>query len=392
MFYWLYCCTTGYRKAALVQGTVPPVPMHKGRSLSTCDLPDSSISGTSSRNDNLFREDLKLLSYNIFVRPDMPMGFSSEYQDERIEIFANNVLANYDIVCLQEMFSIPLSSRRHSFIEQAKGLGFYWHHLGKRNYSLSPTIDGGLLILSKLPIVKTDALTFSSAAFADWYAEKGVLYCLIQTGPSEGHYLHLFNTHLQATYDDKGKTISRNVRREQVIQTVDFINKCIKNREEWPIVICGDMNVQSRTSPLDGSDSGEYTDVINIIRTGLGLRGELLRDLTKEIDGFNHPVTYADSVLHPDGSVHPKEDALTDVSALKNHTTQCNQSLDKIFWIPSPERRPVMEPASTLINHMIIDKTTWKNVPDLPLTHLSDHYAVETSVKVKLPSNAGLNP
>ena len=389
MFSWLYCCTSGYRKEAQVGRPIAARKRRTLRSLSTQDLlPEekSLASSASSRTDeNLFHEQLKIMSFNIFVRPDMPMGLSpSEHQDLRVELFLTHVLPNYHLVCLQEMFSIPLSSRRHSLIQQAKARGFHWHHLGKRNYSLSPTIDGGLLVLSKLPIVKCETLNFSSAAFADWYAEKGVLYCLVQTGPSQDHYMHLFCTHMQATYDEKGKIISQNVRREQTMQAVEFINKCVNNRDEWPIVICGDMNVQSRKSPLDGSDSEEYIDVMKILRDGLGLRGELLRDLAKEIDGSTHPVTYGDSVIELDGSIHPKEMALTDVVGLKNHKSQCNQSLDKIFWIPSTDREALMQPASTVINPLIIDKSKWNVTPDLPLTHLSDHYAVETTLKVKL--------
>jgi len=387
MYTWLTCCTTGYRK-------IGPPSVNRSRtsrSATSQNLPEaSSYSPSESVTPTgfIFQDQVKLMSFNIFVRPDIPIGLSSEYQDVRIELFSTHVLPHYHIVCLQEMFSVPLSSRRHSLIEQAKRLGFHWHHIGKRNYSLSPTIDGGLLVLSKLPIVKSDTLNFSSAAFADWYAEKGVLYCLVQTGPQEGHFVHLFCTHLQATYDEKGQSVSRNVRKEQIAQTVDFINKCVKNRDDWPILICGDFNVQSRKGPQDGTDSDEYIDVVSLIRSGLGVRGELLRDLTREIDGQTHPVTYGDSFIDPDGSIHPKEVSLTDVGGLKKHASQCNQALDKIFWIPSPERRGLMEPEITIINPMIIDKTSWNIVPNHPLTHLSDHYAVETTLRVQLPPNA----
>lgn len=383
MFGWLaHCCTPGLRKApAGVEGKriVDRKAKPKGvRSLSTHDLPDNS-SGSSSRQEPLFREHLKILSYNIFVRPEIPIATGTEYQDLRMDLFCENVLGNYDIVCLQEMFNLPLSSRRHGFVEQAKGMGFLWEHHGSRNHSLSPTIDGGLMILSRLPIVRTDTLNFKSAAFADWYAAKGVLYCLIQVGPKEHHYVHVFCTHLQATYDQKGLEVSARVRREQLKQTVDFIMKCVKNREEWPIAICGDLNVQCRRSGQDGTDSEEYVAMLRILRDGFGMQGELLRDLAKEIDGATHPVTFADSHVDQFGNVYNREVELTDAGP-----EWANQSLDKIFWIPATDGAAAIEPVITNINPMFVDKESWEIKKDHPLTHLSDHYAIETHLHVKL--------
>ena len=337
----LQCCTPGFRKTG---GThlvgKPPRRRERGtpaRSLSTVDIADSSIIPiSSSRTEPLFKPEVVLLSYNIFMRPDLPISFS--------------------------------------------------HH-SSRTYSFSPTIDGGLLVLSKLPIVKTDIFNFSTAAFADWYASKGVLYCLIQVGPNDGHFIHLFCTHLQATYDEKGRKLSERVRKEQLKQTSEFVNKCVDGMEGWPIVICGDLNVQCRKSSMDGSDSPEYLDMMSTIRKGLGMKGELMRDLTLEIDGVSHPITYGDAHIDQDGNVHPREVSLTDVDDLKKSMDNCNQSLDKIFWVPATERVAQLEPAATTINPILIHKDSWNIKADHPLTHLSDHYGIETRIRVKgMPS------
>ena len=402
MFIW-QCCTPGLRKSGSPQQlsgvairkrsedlhrkrishqTELPPP----RSLSTADLPESDVSsslssGRHSRIESLFKPEFSILTYNIFMRPDVPMVTTPEYQEIRLQLFTEYVLPHYDVVCLQEMFNMPLSSRRKLFIDQARAYGFHWTHHSKRTHSLSPKIDGGLLVLSKLPIVKSDILNFSSAAFADWYATKGVLYCLVQVGPKAGHFIHLFCTHLQATYDEMGKKISESVRIEQIKQTAEFINQCVEQNGDWPIAICGDINVQCRKD--DGSDSDEYQTIMETLRNGLAMRGEHIRDLTKEIDANTHPVTYGESRIDDSGNVFPKEISLTDVKSLKSSLEFCNQALDKIFWIPPIDSSPLIEPVSTAINEMLIEKNAWKVDSHHPLTHLSDHYAVETKVKVK---------
>jgi endonuclease/exonuclease/phosphatase family metal-dependent hydrolase len=383
MFAWLWhCCTPDLRKRdRQLAGLPSQAPNTVRRSVSGID---SSRRISTSFPQPSYREEVRLLSYNIFMRPNIPMSSYSEYQDIRAELFLDHVLPNYDVVCLQEMFNLPLSSRRHEFILDAKDSGFFWHHASSRTHSLSPSIDGGLLILSRFPIVRKDILTFTSAAFADWYASKGVLYCLIQLGPKEPHYIHVFCTHLQATYDDKGRETSERVRKDQLDQTVSFIEKCVQNRELWPILICGDLNVQCRKSGADGSDSQEYLDMLQIFKRGLGVKGELMRDLAKEIDGQTHPITFADAHIDGDGVVTLRETSLNDVEALTKSTEWCNQSLDKIFYIPPIGQAPTIEPTTTSVNPMLIQNDLWKVSDAAHLTHLSDHYAIETKLNVRL--------
>jgi endonuclease/exonuclease/phosphatase family metal-dependent hydrolase len=379
MFAWLWhCCTPDLRKR---DSHFSIKDKATGELNSARDLA-RRISSSFPRVT--YKEELTVLSYNIFMRPNNPMGYTSEYQDFRAGLFLEHVLPGFDIVCLQEMFNMPLSSRRHEFIEDAKQKGFFWHHASSRTHSLSPSIDGGLLILSKFPIVRKDTFNFSAAAFADWYAAKGVLYCLIQVGPKEPHYIHLFCTHLQATYDEKGRDTSERVRKEQLTQTVAFISKCVYNREDWPIVICGDLNVQCRASGTDGSDSPEYIDMVKIFKQGLGLKGELLRDLTKEIDGKTHPITFGDAHVDVDGNVHLQENILNDVKTLKESSQWCNQSLDKIFFIPSTNQGRVIEPTSTIVNPLVIQREEWNVSDEQHLTHLSDHYAIETRLRIRI--------
>lgn len=58
--------------------------------------------------------------------------------------------------------------------------------------------DGGLLIMSRFPIVESEFRPFPYGVLCDAISYKGVLYAKIQLGNNK--YLHLFNTHTQATY------------------------------------------------------------------------------------------------------------------------------------------------------------------------------------------------
>lgn len=172
MFIW-QCCTPGLRKSGssqqlsgvairkrsedlqrkrISQQSELPPP----RSLSTADLPESDVSsslssGRHSRVEPLFKPEISILTYNIFMRPDVPMVTTPEYQEIRLQLFTEYVLPHYDVVCLQEMFNMPLSSRRKLFIDQARAYGYYWTHHSKRTHSLSPTIDGGLWFCRNSP-------------------------------------------------------------------------------------------------------------------------------------------------------------------------------------------------------------------------------------------------
>ena len=62
-------------------------------------------------------------------------------------------------------------------------------------------LDGGLLILSKQPIIEQDSIVYTAGHQIDAWSAKGCIYAKIQVGSSEDCFMHVFNTHLQADYD-----------------------------------------------------------------------------------------------------------------------------------------------------------------------------------------------
>ena len=99
-------------------------------------------------------------------------------------------MANYDICTFQELFGFG-SKRQHNFIQTAKQLGFKYVHKspnpwkgnGLKLLKQWKIIDGGLVILSKFPIVEQSNILFTHASSFDAYSGKGALYALIQVWP-----------------------------------------------------------------------------------------------------------------------------------------------------------------------------------------------------------------
>jgi endonuclease/exonuclease/phosphatase family metal-dependent hydrolase len=145
------------------------------------------------------REDIRVLTYNIFLRPPPLKTNEDDYKDERLEDFIKE-FEHFDIICLQEMFS-TCSYRKTKIVKAAVHAGFFFF---VETYSPSMfnfrVIDGGLIILSRFPIENYSFVPFDDGVLCDNLSEKGVLYANIRVKNTN---LHIFNTHLQASYSDQ---------------------------------------------------------------------------------------------------------------------------------------------------------------------------------------------
>lgn len=94
--------------------------------------------------------------------------------------FLDNILNDYDIVCLQEVFR-PFQSRKECMIDKARKLGFAFHAADKTPGIFNRfAADSGLLILSRFPIVQQEVVHFPVGLFSDSMARKGVMYAKIK--------------------------------------------------------------------------------------------------------------------------------------------------------------------------------------------------------------------
>ena len=187
-------------------------------------------------------EEIRVLSWNIFMRPPLISNYRGDYKNERLRYFINDYLHKYDIIALQEMFCFA-SGRRHRLIKAAKNAGFLFHTAAPHGF-----IDGGLIILSRFPIMQSAFRPFPRGIHSDMLAGKGVLHANIHL--SDNLEIDLFTTHLQATYKHPSSERELKIRKHQLDIINGFINEYSMHSSNRITILCGDLNINS-TIPED---------------------------------------------------------------------------------------------------------------------------------------------
>ena len=136
----------------------------------------------------------RLLTYNFFLRPPLAQEPKGDYKDLRLQLFIETELSKFDIICFQEVFS-TLNNRRGKLLTAAKEKGFkYYCHAPNPPFWSECAVDGGLLIISRYPIVAHKFVPFNAVAvMSDMLSYKGFLYAEISL--PLGQSLHLITTH-----------------------------------------------------------------------------------------------------------------------------------------------------------------------------------------------------
>jgi hypothetical protein len=199
----------------------------------------------------------------------------------------------------------------------------------------------------------------------DRFAAKGAIYAKISITPTQS--IHVFNTHLQsssttaslasiqspatpneALNDSNHSQVSSavandtpTIRLHQLAALKEFIDEVTKGSPNDPILLCGDMNVNSRQCKSTGkTHSEEYQTMCRILKGDVivtGSRGNPLmsihpvrlnlRDIIYEACGNEHPITFGD-VMEPGKDPRPRETVLTSADGIG----ACG-SIDYIFWM-----------------------------------------------------------
>ncbi|KAL4438416.1 hypothetical protein ABPG74_009455 [Tetrahymena malaccensis] len=359
---------------------------------------------------------VRVLTYNIFLRPPPIKNNKDDYKNERTKLFLNSI-SDFDIICLQELFGF-LNQRKHKIIFNAMKQGYFYHATSPSpSFFSSYLVDGGLVTISRHPIIEKTYRPFKYGVLSDNLSQKGVLYTKIQANDS---YIHLFNTHLQASYVGAENNVKATVitRVDQLILIKDFIKEQVeKHREKETdvIMICGDFNVNARPStyPIhylnDVPDIQEYMKRINpkefseydILRYILSdfETLEFIDTLRRKFKGES-PITYADTYIDKATQQElPMEEALT----IKEDLLQ-KSCLDYIIQLRIPIKNKEEQENSGSqneeddIEEFKMQKSKVQSqsgfvfdydqvflekffVKGQPFTQLSDHYGVYTTLR-----------
>lgn len=164
------------------------------------------------------------------------------------------------VVCLQEVFDEGATA---TLVEELNKKGYDVVHSALCTSHLA--LSSGLLVAVKresnvkLEIEKVKIWEFKNLAGADAFSRKAVMGVKIKmTHVEREEYLHVFNTHLQSSYNSEGGGYGE-VRRDQITAIARIV-------KEWAdktlsgVMVCGDMNFGRKAlEPTDDRDI-QFTD------------------------------------------------------------------------------------------------------------------------------------
>lgn len=186
----------------------------------------------AERNPATAPHQLDVLTYNVFLRA--PSWMFRDGQDRRVAAMPA-LLTGYDVLVLQEAFSDSHRARLREWLRPA-----YEHCSEVLGRDRLIKEDGGVLVMSRWPILRQDQLLFGDiCAGADCMADKGVLYVRFDKA---GSTYHLFAIHLQNGPEH------RSVREQQLRMARDFIGTQGIPADQ-PLVIAGDLNIDAIGDP-----------------------------------------------------------------------------------------------------------------------------------------------
>lgn len=322
----------------------------------------------NNKSETIERYKVKLLSYNVFMRPPLIKNNETDEKKRRLKKILE-ATKDYSILALQELFG-TFSPRQRKFLEKAKQKGFIYYAKGPCHFRFPSKriVDSGLVILSKFPILEKDFVEFKKSISSDSLAAKGCLYASIHISQNPFFKIHLFNVHLQASYHDKKsekkKAEFEKVRKTQLIQVKEFIDRKTKD-DEFPILLVGDFNINGfRNSSQKEEDSEEYLWMKDLFS-----KSYIVVDHIKDKYGF-HPPTVGDVIENEDGTIIPKEVILTHPNdQLRTKRLDYIFSLKRKNEVPNQNWKYLQD--SSLVEPFFVDQED-----DERITQLSDHYGV----------------
>jgi endonuclease/exonuclease/phosphatase family metal-dependent hydrolase len=197
---------------------------------------------------------LKILTWNIWMMP--AYTFQSPQNQKRAEVIAAELSKlDFDILCLQKAFSA--SARR---VLRRALAARYPYQYGPANSGFSLKVNGGVWILSRLPLTNYYEIQFHDSAGLESLSRKGAL---MLTGTFLGHRFHIIATHLQGEEESHYTEKHQRIRERQMIQIRDEL--LARHAEPGvPAFLCGDFNTPRRDPDDLAHESDAYRSMLRL--------------------------------------------------------------------------------------------------------------------------------
>lgn len=184
--------------------------------------------------------ELLIATYNVWGLPLVSSDISTRFS------LIPDYLINYDVLMLQEVFD---ASRTSMLARLAAEYPYQTSVLSTGGNNL---YDGGVVIVSRFPIINEAEYVFPDCSGSDCFADKGVKYAEVVKG---GESYHIFATHT-ASFDSDS---ARENRRKQFAQIRDFATSLsIPSTDQ--VIYGGDLNVNKLKFP------GDYADMFSLLQ------------------------------------------------------------------------------------------------------------------------------
>ncbi|KJS60131.1 sphingomyelin phosphodiesterase [Streptomyces rubellomurinus] len=190
---------------------------------------------------------LDVLSYNTFL---MSTSLYPNWgQAHRAQAIASaDFFQGHDVVVLQEAFDNAASdalaaraSAAYPYRTPVVGRSTGGWDATAGSYSAATPEDGGVMLLSKWPILRKEQYVFKDACGSDYFSNKGFAYAVLDVN---GVRTHVVGTHLQSTDSGCSSGQPAAIRARQLTAMRAFLDaKRIPAAE--PVLVAGDLNIDS---------------------------------------------------------------------------------------------------------------------------------------------------
>ncbi|KAF8930553.1 hypothetical protein BGZ58_008174 [Dissophora ornata] len=137
-----------------------------------------------------FNGTISVLTNNVYFMSETL--YPNWGQRTRAQLIANSdYVKNHDVIVIEECWDSDPYPYQTPTVGQTKN---GWDSTSG-SYSSTSVENGGVVILSKWPITQKQQFIYKNACGADWFANKGFAYVVLDY---QGTNIHVFGTHLQS--------------------------------------------------------------------------------------------------------------------------------------------------------------------------------------------------